>query len=65
MLIEGRSLPALIEEVNEKDASLVIGRLSNNMIVHLKGTPEMIGTIRTVRLTECRGFYYMGEMEHG
>ncbi len=64
-LLEGQTLPALIEEVNEKDASLVVGRLSNNMIVHLKGTPDMVGTIRPVTLTECRGFYYMGDMEHG
>lgn len=64
-LLNGRTLPALIEEVNEKDKSYVVGRLSNNTIVHLKGTPDMIGTIRQVKLTECRGFYYMGVIEHG
>lgn len=64
-LLNGRTLPALIEEVNEKDKSYVVGRLSNNTIVHLKGTPDLIGTIRRVKLTECRGFYYMGVIEHG
>lgn len=64
-LLKGQTLPALIEEVNEKDESYVVGRLSNNTIVHLKGTPDMVGTIKQVELTECRGFYYMGVMEHG
>ena len=64
-LLEGQTLPALIEEVNEKDKSFVVGRLSNNTIVHLKGTPDMIGTIRQVKLKECHGFYYMGVIEHG
>ena len=52
----------LIEQVNEQDAHLVTGRMSNNSVVHLPGTKEMIGTIADVRLTECRGFYYLGEV---
>ena len=64
-LLEGQTLPALIEEVNEKEEGCVVGRLSNNMIVHLKGTPDMVGSIRQVKLVQCRGFYYMGVMEHG
>lgn len=64
-LLKGRTCPVLIEEVNEKDDSFLVGRLSNNMIVHLKGTPDMIGTIRQVKLEECHGFYYMGVIEHG
>lgn len=52
----------LIEQVNEQDAHLVTGRMSNNSIVHLPGTKERIGTIADVRLTECRGFYYLGEV---
>ncbi|MCD7735544.1 MAG: TRAM domain-containing protein, partial [Lachnospiraceae bacterium] len=60
--VEGQTLPVLVESVNEHDASLVTGRLSNNLLVHFPGTDALIGKITDVRLTECRGFYYMGEM---
>lgn len=60
-LLQGRVMDALIEGVNEQDESLVTGRLSNNMIVHLKGSKEMIGSIIPVALKECHGFYYIGE----
>ena len=59
--LTGQTLPVLIEEVNEQDASLVTGRLSNNSVVHLPGTADMIGKIVDVKLTECKGFYYLGE----
>ncbi len=58
---EGMVMPALVEEMNEQDDTLVTGRLSNNTIVHFKGTKELIGSIVDVKLTECHGFYYMGE----
>lgn len=58
---EGSIGEALIEEVN-RDAgeSLVTGRLSNNMIVHVPGDASLIGKTVRVSLDECRGFYYMG-----
>ena len=63
--LTGQTLPVLIEEQNEQDASLVTGRLSNNSVVHLPGTADMIGKILDVKLTECRGFYYLGERADG
>lgn len=63
--LTGQTLPVLIEEQNEQDASLVTGRLSNNSVVHLPGTSDMIGKILDVKLTECRGFYYLGERADG
>ena len=54
-------MPALVEEQNEQDETLVTGRLSNNTIVHFKGTKDLIGSIVDVRLTQCHGFYYIGE----
>ena len=63
--LTGQTLPVLIEEQNEQDASLVTGRLSNNSVVHLPGTVDMIGKILDVKLTECRGFYYLGERADG
>ncbi len=58
---EGRILPALVEEVNAQDPSLMTGRLSSNLLVHFPGTKDLIGKIVDVELKECRGFYYMGE----
>lgn len=60
---EGQTMEALVEEINEHDASLVTGRLSNNMIVHFKGCRDLIGKIVPVYLKECKGFYYLGEMQ--
>lgn len=60
--LTGQTLPVLVEEMNGQDASLVTGRLSNNSVVHLPGTADMIGKIYDVCLKECRGFYYIGEL---
>lgn len=60
-LLQGQILPALVEEINEQDASLVTGRLSNNTIVHFPGNADLIGKIVKVELKECHGFYYVGE----
>ena len=61
-LLNGQVLDALAEEVNEQDPSMLNGRLSNNMIVHFKGGRELVGRILPVRLTQCCGFYYTGEL---
>ena len=52
----------LVEGINEHDASLVSGRLSNNILVHFPGDASMIGTLQKVYLEESRGFYYMGRL---
>ena len=57
----GQTLPVLVEHVNEQDASLMTGRLANNLVVHFPGDESMIGHMIDVHLTECKGFYYMGE----
>ena len=61
-ILEGKVESALVEEINEHDDSLVTGRLSNNTIVHFKGGKELIGKIVNVKLSECHGFYYIGEL---
>ena len=61
-LLQGQTLEALVEGVNEQDDSLLTGRLSNNTIVHLKGEKELIGKIIPVYLKACHGFYYLGEL---
>ena len=62
MLLEGRIMPVLAEEMNEHDSNLITGRLDNNSVVHFPGTSDMIGNIYNVKLKECKGFYYIGEI---
>lgn len=61
--LQGRTMDALVEEINEQDREFVTGRLSNNTIVHFKGDKSLIGTIVPVLLKECHGFYYIGERQ--
>lgn len=59
----GKIAEVLVEEVNEHDPCLVTGRLSNNLLVHFPGGPELIGTFCTVKLVENKGFYFIGERD--
>lgn len=59
---EGTIQEVLVEEKNSQEEGLVTGRLSNNLLVHFKGGEQLIGELVMVKLTECKGFYYMGEM---
>lgn len=59
----GRTLKALIESAQKDgDRWLLTGRLSNNMLVHFPGDKSLVGTLVSVKLTEAKGFYYMGEL---
>ena len=57
----GMSADVLVESVNDQDASLVTGRMSNNTLVHFPGDESLIGEIVKVKLSECHGFYFTGE----
>lgn len=59
-IYQGKVMDVLVEEMNEQDASLVTGRLSNNTTVHFPGDESLIGKIVDVMLDESHGFYYMG-----
>ncbi len=61
MRYEGEIQEALVEELNDHEEGFVTGRLSNNTLVHFKGSKELIGQIVKVKLTKCQGFYYIGE----
>ncbi len=72
---EGQVMDALVEEINEGSNSeealkaldaapgevLLTGRLSNNTIVHFPGDADLVGQIAYVKLTQCKGFYYLGK----
>ena len=60
---EGTDQDVLVESVNDHDSTLVTGRMSNNLLVHFKGDPSLIGKIVNVHLNECKGFYYIGELK--
>lgn len=60
--LTGQTLPVLAEQVDEKDASMITGRLSNNSVVHFKGDASVIGKIVSVKLEEAKGFYYLGRI---
>lgn len=62
LLLQGKIMEALVEDINEQDSSLVTGRLSNNMLVHFPGTASYIGKLMKVSLDECHGFYYTGHV---
>ncbi|MCR5687106.1 MAG: tRNA (N6-isopentenyl adenosine(37)-C2)-methylthiotransferase MiaB [Lachnospiraceae bacterium] len=59
--IEGRIMDVLVEDINRQDPHLVTGRLSNNLTVHFPGDSSLIGKIVDVKLSSCKGFYYIGE----
>ncbi len=66
MQYQGRRMEILVEEVMEEKhsmecpSSIVTGRLSNNLLVHVPGDASMIGKLVEVSLDECHGFYYTG-----
>lgn len=57
----GEIKKVLVESMNEQDDALVTGRLANNLIVHFAGDESLIGQVVDVKLTEAKGFYYLGE----
>lgn len=59
---QGKTAEVLVETVSDHDPSMVSGRMSNNLLVHFKGDQSMIGSFARVKLTECKGFYYLGEL---
>lgn len=62
LLLKGKVMEALAEEINEHDSSLITGRLSNNMLVHFPADASYIGKLVKVSLDECHGFYYIGHV---
>ncbi len=59
---EGEVAEVLVESVSEQDPSMVTGRLGNNLLVHFPGSEDLIGTFQQVRLSHCKGFYFIGEL---
>ncbi len=62
MALEGTVAQVMVEDVNSQDESLLTGRLGNNFVVHFPASRDIIGTLQNVKLSECKGFYYYGEL---
>ena len=58
----GQTFPVLFESVSEYDDQLISGKLESGTTVHVPGDESIIGAVRNVKLTECRGFYFTGEI---
>lgn len=58
----GEETDALIETLSDHGDGYVTGRLSNNLLVHVKGDESLIGQIVKVKLEECKGFYFIGKI---
>ena len=56
----GQDKEVLVECVNDHMEGYVTGRMDNNILVHFKGSPELVGKFVNVHLDEAKGFYYMG-----
>lgn len=63
--LRGRTELVLAEAIDEKDPSMITGRLSNNNVVHFTADPSVIGKIVPVVLEEAKGFYYLGRLSNG
>lgn len=59
---KGQVQEVLVENVNDHDDSLMTGRMSNNTLVHFPGGEGLIGKMVKVKITECHGFYFFGEI---
>ena len=57
-----QTVEVLVEDVDSHDSEMVTGRMNNNTTVHFKGCKELVGRYVMVKLSEEKGFYYIGEM---
>ena len=56
----GNVYEVLVEE--ETAPGNMSSRTDGNLLVHFKGTPDMIGTFRKVKIIEAKGYYLTGEL---
>ncbi|MBM3705134.1 MAG: tRNA (N6-isopentenyl adenosine(37)-C2)-methylthiotransferase MiaB [Actinobacteria bacterium] len=59
----GRDFDVLVEGQSKRKGGLLEGRLENNSIVNFSGGPELTGTIKRVKITQAKSFYFNGELQ--
>lgn len=52
----------LLEEVNKQDATLLSGRTSEGILVHVKADQSFIGEIVNIKIISAKTHYLMGEL---
>ena len=58
-----RGSGAVSDGNDDKNMIWLTGRLDNNLLVHFKGDKSLIGQIKDVELSECKGFYFIGRLK--
>jgi len=56
----GQTVEVLCEEYKASEGTMT-GRLDNNLLVHFPADESLLGELVSVKLTTCKGFYYLGE----
>jgi tRNA-2-methylthio-N6-dimethylallyladenosine synthase len=59
---EGQTLSVLVEGPSKTNAKTYTGRTESGKIVNFKGTPDLVGQIVPVKITEGKTFSLFGEM---
>lgn len=59
---EGRVLPVLVEGPSKTNSKTYTGRTESGKIVNFKGTPDLVGQIVPIRITEGKTFSLTGEI---
>ena len=57
----GKVMTVFAEEASKQDKTVLTGRADNNMLVHFKGTEDLIGQMVPVKITENKTFNLIGE----
>jgi tRNA-2-methylthio-N6-dimethylallyladenosine synthase len=60
----GKDLRVLFEEVSKKDGTMISGYDEHGKLVHVKGTPDLIGKIRTVHILTSHTYSLIGEVKN-
>ena len=56
----GQTVEVLCEEYKASEGTMT-GRLDNNLLVHFPADESLLGELVSVKLTTCKGFYYLGK----
>ena len=59
----GKTLPVLVEGISKNNAAAYAGRTEGNKIVSFAGTPEMVGQILPVKITEAKTWSLTGDVQ--
>lgn len=60
---EGKTVEILVEDFSKKSKEILMGRTRNNLTVTFEGSPELIGKLVNIKITNPRQFSLHGEFE--